>query len=120
MKKRIFVTVLMALLCVGLLSGCKEGWTKPEETEGGGDITLSGEMYSGKVVVSVVLHEDGTAECDANGTKTEGTWEKGTGDIAMVAHIEVNDEPVELQITEEDGVYSAPFDMVPGLTLTGK
>ena len=38
----------------------------------------------------------------------------------MVAHVEVNGEPVELQITEEDGVYSAPFDMVPGLTLTGK
>ena len=120
MKKRIIASILFIVLCVGLLAGCKEGWTKPEEPESGGDITLSGEMYSGKVVVSVVLHPDGTAECDANGKKSEGTWEKGTGDIAMVAHVDVKGEPVELQITEEDGVYSAPFDMVPGLTLTGK
>ena len=64
------------------------------------DITLSGSMYNGKAVVTVVLHPDGTVDCDANGDKTEGTWEAGSGDVAMVAHLTVKGETVDMDITD--------------------
>ncbi len=120
MAKRLLSMALMLVLCLGLLSGCKEGWTEPVDSdEGGGDITLSGSMYNGKAVVTVVLHPDGTVDCDANGEKSEGTWGNGNGDVAMVAHFAVKGETLDMDITETEEGYSAEFPMVPGMILTG-
>ena len=55
----------------------------------------------------------------ANGTESEGTWEEGEGAIAFKAHFD-GDQAVDIEISEEDGAYSAPFSIVPGMTLTGK
>ncbi len=119
MDKKFLPIFLVLTLLVCLLSGCKEGWTEPEEDVGNGDITLSGSMYSGKAVVTVILHPDGTVDCDANGEKSEGTWEIGSGDVAMVAHLTVKGETVDMDITDTGEGYSAEFPMVPGMILTG-
>lgn len=119
MDKKFLPIFLVLTLLVCLLSGCKEGWTEPEEDVGNGDITLSGSMYSGKAVVTVILHPDGTVECDANGEKSDGTWEAGSGDVAMVAHLTVKGETVDMDITDTGEGYSAEFPMVPGMILTG-
>lgn len=121
MAKKLLSMALLLALSLGLLSGCADGWTEPvEPDEGGGDITLSGSMYNGKAVVTVVLHPDGTVDCDANGEKSDGTWEAGSGDVAMVAHFTVKGETVDMDITEAEEGYSAEFPMVPGMILTGK
>ena len=119
MDKKFLPIFLVLTLLVCLLSGCKEGWTEPEEDVGNGDITLSGSMYSGKAVVTVILHPDGTVDCDANGEKSDGTWETGSGDVAMVAHLTVKGETVDMDITDTGEGYSAEFPMVPGMILTG-
>lgn len=116
-KKMLSMTLLLALT-LGLLSGCAEGWTEPAE-ESTGEITLSGSMYSGKAVVTVVLHPDGTADCDANGDKTEGTWEAGSGDVAMLVHLTVKGENIDMDVMDAGDSYSAEFPMVPGMILTG-
>lgn len=120
MDKKFLPIFLVLTLLVCLLSGCKEGWTEPEEDVGNGDITLSGSMYSGKAVVTVILHPDGTVECDANGEKSDGTWEAGSGDVAMVAHLTVKGETLDMDITQTEDGYSAEFPMVPGMILAGK
>lgn len=120
MAKRLLSMALLLVLAFGLLSGCKEGWTEPvDPDDAGGDITLSGSMYNGKAVVTVVLHPDGTVDCDANGDKTEGTWEASSGDVAMVAHLTVKGETVDMDITDTGEGYSAEFPLVPGMILTG-
>lgn len=111
--------VFVLMICVGLLSGCKEGWTPPPEEEATGDITLSGSKWNGKVAVTMVLHPDGTVDTDLNGEKDTGTWEAGSGDIAMVAHIIVKDSPVDIEIVETDEGYSAEFTPVPDFVITG-
>lgn len=110
----------MLVICMGLLSSCADGWTPPPEEEDTGDITLSGQMYSGKVAVTIILHPDGTLDCDANGEKTEGTWETGNGDVAMVAHYPVKGTDYDMDITETEDGYTAECPVVPGLILTGK
>lgn len=119
MTKRLLSIALILLLGLSLLSGCTEGWTPPPEDGGNGDITLSGSMYNGKAVCTVILHPDGTVECDANGEKSDGTWEAGSGDVAMVAHLTIKGEQVDMEIMETEDGYSAEHPMVPGMILTG-
>lgn len=141
MKKKLSM-LLVALLCVGLMAGCgqsteedkKEDTTKQEQqadnqdsekddTDASAasdeDIVLSGTYYSGQVQVTVTLHPDGTADMVANGEDYEGTWEEGKGDVVMVVHFE-GDMTCDLDVTEEDGAYTAMFTPVAGMTITGK
>lgn len=149
MKKK-WIVLLAALLCVGMMAGCgqtkddtkDDADTKQQTSQNvdaddtddaddadnaGGEtgdlitekIVLSGTYYSGQVQVTVTINPDGTALMNANGTESEGTWEAGEGDVFIVAHFE-GDSTVDLEISEEDGAYTAPFSVVPGMTLSGR
>ena len=113
-----FALLFLVVAALFLVAGRTEGWIEPEEVDTG-DITLSGSMYSGKAVTTIILHPDGTAECDANGNKSQGTWEKGSGDIAMIAHVTVKENPVDVEIIDDGSKYTAEFTMVPGMILSG-
>lgn len=121
MKKRWLALALALVMCLGMmLSGCTDGWTPPPEEEATGDITLSGSKWNGKVAVTMVLHPDGTIDLEMNGEKSQGSWDVGTDDVAMAAHIIVNENPVDINVVETDDGYSAEFTPVPDFFITGK
>lgn len=72
-----FAALLLVIGCIFVFTGHTDGWIEPPEDEVTGDIILSGTKYSGKVVIKVTLHPDGTGEHEGNGTVVPATWEKG-------------------------------------------
>ena len=113
-----FFLVIAAIFV--LFNGKSDGWIEPAEDEVTGDILLSGQMYSGKLVVNVTLHPDGTGEHDGNGEKTPVTWEKGEGDVAMIVHMNIKETAYDMQVMDTGSGYSAEYPPHVALTLTGK
>ena len=68
-----FAALLLVICGIFLLAGRSDGWVEPVE-EINNDIILSGTKYSGKVVVKITLHPDGTGEHEGNDDKTPATW----------------------------------------------
>ncbi|MBQ4427254.1 MAG: hypothetical protein II881_05830 [Oscillospiraceae bacterium] len=119
MMNRKAIAIIMALiLCVGALCACGEGWVEPVE-EDTGDIILSGSKWNGKVAITITLHPDGTLTSDANGTVTEGTWEKGTGDVAIVFHAYVKENLLDFEVYDDGNQYTCVYHPVPDFSITG-
>lgn len=114
-----FVAYFLVVACIFLLAGKSDGWTEVTDEGESSDIVLSGTKFNGKVVVNITIHPDGTLEHEGNGVKTEGTWEKGTGDVAMVAHYPVKDSNYDMNIYDTGSGYSAQYPLVD-MELTGK
>lgn len=89
--------LLVALLCVGLMAGC--GQSTDEDKKG--DTTKQEQQAD---------NQDGSDKAG---------YAAGGGDVFITAHFE-GEQAVDLDITEEDGVYTAPFAVVPGMTQQGK
>ena len=114
-----FAALLLVICGIFLISGRTDGWIEPPEEEATGDIILSGTKYNGKVVVNITLHPDGTLEHEGNGTVTEGTWEYGEGDVAIVAHYPVKDSDYDMNIYDTGSGYRAEYPLVADMELTG-
>ena len=114
-----FAALLLVICGIFLISGRTDGWIEPPEEEATGDIILSGTKYNGKVVVNITLHPDGTLEHEGNGTVTEGTWEYGEGDVAIVAHYPVKDSDYDINIYDTGSGYRAEYPLVADMELTG-
>lgn len=114
-----FAALILVICGIFLFAGHTEGWTEPPEDTSTGDIILSGQKYSGKVVVKITLHSDGTLEHEGNGTITEGTWEAGTGDVAMVAHFPVKGTDYDMEVRDDGAQYVANYPLVADMQLVG-
>ena len=114
-----FAAYFLLVACLFLLAGKTDGWIEAADEGSTTDIVLSGTKFNGKVVVNITLHPDGTLEHDGNGMKTEGTWEPGTGDVAMVAHYPVKDASYDMNIYDTGDGYKADYPLTE-LELTGK
>ncbi len=116
-----FAAFFLVIACIFVLfNGKSDGWIEPAEDEVTSDIILSGQMYSGKLVVNVTLHPDGTGEHEGNGETTPVTWEKGEGDVAMIVHMNIKDTAYDMQVIDTGTGYSAEYTPHAALTLTGK
>ena len=114
-----FAALLLVICGIFLITGHSDGWIEPPEEEATGDIILAGTKYNGKVVVNITLHPDGTLEHEGNGTVTEGTWEWGVGDVAIVAHYPVKDSNYDMNIYDTGSGYRAEYPLVADMELTG-
>ena len=114
-----FAAYFLVVACLFLLAGRSDGWIEPPEEGPSSDIVLAGTKFNGKVVVNITIHPDGTLEHEGNGTVTEGTWEPGTGDVAMIAHFPVKDANYDMDIYDMGSSYSAKYPLVD-LELTGR
>ncbi len=114
-----FAAYFLLVACLFLLVGKSDGWTEVADDGANTDIVLSGTKFNGKVVVNITIHPDGTLEHEGNGIKTEGTWEPGTDDVAMVAHYPVKDANYDMNIYDTGSGYRADYP-VTDLELTGR
>jgi len=114
-----FAAYFLLVACLFLLAGKTDGWIEVADEGATTDIVLSGTKFNGKVVVNITLRPDGTLEHEGNGVKTEGTWEPGTGDVAMVAHYPVKDASYDMNIYDTGTGYRADYPLTE-LELTGK
>ena len=114
-----FAALLLVIGCIFVFTGHTDGWIEPPEDEVTGDIILSGTKYSGKVVIKVTLHPDGTGEHEGNGTVVPATWEKGEGDVAMVVHFNVKGTDYDMNVRDEGTQYVADYPIVADMQLTG-
>ena len=113
-----FAALLLVICGIFLLAGRSDGWVEPVE-EINNDIILSGTKYSGKVVVKITLHPDGTGEHEGNGDESPATWEAGSGDVAMVVHFNVKGTDYDMNVMDNGAQYVADYPLVADMQLTG-
>ena len=114
-----FAGLALVIVAIFVFTGSGEGWIEPPEEAPTGDIILSGQKYSGKVVVNITLHPDGTGIHEGNGEESPATWEKGEGDVAMVVHFNVKGTDYDMNVTDTGTGYSAMYPLVADMELTG-
>ena len=112
-----FAALLLVICGIFLLAGRSDGWVEPVE-EINNDIILSGTKYSGKVVVKITLHPDGTGEHEGNGDVSPATWEQNS-DGTMTAHFNVKGTDYDMIIRDDGAQYVADYPLVADMQLTG-
>lgn len=112
-----FVALLLVICGIFLLAGRSDGWVEPVE-EINNDIILSGTKYSGKVVIKITLHPDGTGEHEGNGDVVPATWEQNS-DGTMTAHFNVKGTDYDMIIRDDGAQYVADYPLVADMQLTG-
>ncbi len=116
------LALLMSVICMMTFAGCTEGWTEPVETEADGETpitTLTGQKWGGKVTANIALYPDGSVEVESNGEEVEGTWEAGTGDVAMIVRFVIKDIDIEMEVIDEGDKYTAMYPVVADFQLIG-
>lgn len=112
-----FAALLLVICGIFLLAGRSDGWVEPVE-EINNDIILSGTKYSGKVVIKITLHPDGTGEHEGNGDVVPATWEQNS-DGTMTAHFNVKGTDYDMIIRDDGAQYVADYPLVADMQLTG-
>ena len=112
-----FAALLLVICGIFLLAGRSDGWVEPVE-EINNDIILSGTKYSGKVVIKITLHPDGTGEHEGNGDVVPATWEQN-GDGTMTAHFNVKGTDYDMIIRDDGAQYVADYPLVADMQLIG-
>ena len=112
-----FAALLLVICGIFLLAGRSDGWVEPVE-EINNDIILSGTKYSGKVVIKITLHPDGTGEHEGNGDVVPATWEQNS-DGTMTAHFNVKGTDYDMIIRDDGTQYVADYPLVADMQLTG-
>lgn len=112
-----FAALLLVICGIFLLAGRSDGWVEPVE-EINNDIILSGTKYSGKVVIKITLHPDGTGEHEGNGDVVPATWEQNS-DGTMTAHFNVKGTDYDMVIRDDGAQYVADYPLVADMQLTG-
>lgn len=112
-----FAALLLVICGIFLLAGRSDGWVEPVE-EINNDIILSGTKYSGKVVIKITLHPDGTGEHEGNGDVVPATWEQNS-DGTMSAHFNVKGTDYDMIIRDDGTQYVADYPLVADMQLTG-
>ena len=112
-----FAALLLVICGIFLLAGRSDGWVEPVE-EINNDIILSGTKYSGKVVIKITLHPDGTGEHEGNGDVSPATWEQNS-DGTMTAHFNVKGTDYDMIIRDDGAQYVADYPLVADMQLTG-